>query len=112
MSKLIVVNPFYCLEAWTYQNFSRARALCAQLGNPPGSERLDEWEADPELLDEVLQVSDVFPLAKNHNVELTRTGYPAERVYQLGKSFTSSVDAARECGPLQQALSRLADLDR
>ena len=108
MSKLLVLKPFYCLEAWTYQNFTRARALCEELGNPPGSELLDAWESDPGLLDEVVGVPGVFPLKKHHNVELTEKGYPADRVYALGKSFTASVDAALSCKPLLEALSQLS----
>jgi hypothetical protein len=106
MSKLLVLKPFYCLEAWTYQNFTRARALCEALGNPPGSELLDAWEADPGLLDEVIGVPNVFPLEKHHNIALTEKGYPAARVYELGKSFTASVDAALSCKLLLDALSR------
>jgi hypothetical protein len=108
MSKLLVLKPFYCLEAWTYQNFPRARALCEELGNPPGSELLDAWEAEPGLLDEVVGVPDVFPLHKRHNVALTEKGYPADRVYALGKSFAASVDAALSCQPLLEALSQLS----
>jgi hypothetical protein len=108
MSKLLVLKPFYCLEAWTYQNFTRARALCEELGNPPGSELLDAWEADPGLLDEVAGVPDVFPLEKRYNVALTEKGYPADRVYALGKSFTASVDAALSCQPLREALSQFS----
>jgi hypothetical protein len=108
MSKLLVLKPFYCLEAWTYQNFARARKLCEDLGNPPGTELLDVWEADPGLLDEAVAVPDVFPLKKHHNVALTEKGYPADRVYALGKSFTSSVDAALSCKPLLDALSQLS----
>jgi len=108
MTKLLVLKPFYCLEAWTYQNFPRARAICEQLGNPPGSELLDDWEADPGLLDEVVGVPDVFPLEKHHNVALTERGYPADRVYKLGKSFTASVDAALWCKPLVNALAKLS----
>ena len=108
MSKLLVLKPFYCLEAWTYQNFARARALCEELGNPPGSELLDAWEADPGLLDEVVGVPEVFPLQKHHNVALTEKGYPADRVYALGKSFSASVDAALSCKPLLDALSQLS----
>lgn len=108
MSKLLVLKPFYCLEAWTYQNFARARALCEELGNPPGSELLDAWEADPGLLDEVVGVPDVFPLRKHHNVVLTEKGYPADRIYALGKSFTASVDAALSCKPLLEALSQFS----
>jgi hypothetical protein len=107
MSKLLVLKPFYCLEAWTYQNFARARAICEELGSPPGSEMLDRWEAEPGLLDEVLGPPDVFPLKKHYNVELTAAGYPADRVYAIGKSFTASVDAALSCQPLLEALSQL-----
>ncbi len=106
MSKLLVLKPFYCLEAWTYQNFARARALCEELGNPPGSELLDAWETDPGLLDEVVGVPNVFPLKKHHNVALTEKGYPADRVYELGKSFTASVDAALACKLQLDALSQ------
>jgi hypothetical protein len=108
MSKLLVLKPFYCLEAWTYQNFPRARTLCEELGNPAGSELLDEWEADPRRIDEVIGVPDRFPLGKHYNVELTERGYPADRVYTLGKSFTASVDAALCCQPLLDALARLS----
>ena len=108
MSKLLVVKPFYCLEAWTYQNFARARAICEELGKPAGSELLEEWEADPGLVDEVVGPPDLFPLKKSYNVELTATGYPADRVYTLGKSFTASVDAALSCKPLLEALSQLS----
>jgi len=108
MSKLLVLRPFYCLEAWTYQNFARARSICAELGKPPGSELLDDWEAEPGLLDEVVGLPGVFPLKKHYNVELTATGYPADRVYAIGKSFTASVEAALSCKPLLDALSQLS----
>ena len=61
---------------------------------------------DPGLLDEVIGVPDVFPLKKHHNVALTEKGYPAARVYELGKSFTASVDAALSCKLLLDALSQ------
>lgn len=108
MGKLLVLKPFYCLEAWTYQNFPRARAICEALGNPAGSELLDEWEADPGLLDEIIGPPDLLPLKKHYNVELTEKGYPADRVYAIGKSFAASVDAALSCKSLLDALSQLS----
>lgn len=48
----------------------------------------------------------VFSLEKNYNIELTATAYLADRVYSIGKSFTS-VDAARSYKPLLKALSQL-----
>lgn len=108
MSKLLVLKPFYCLEAWTYQNFSRARAICEELGNPAGSELLDAWEADPGLLDEVIGPPDIFPLKRHYNVELTERSYPAGRVYAIDKSFAATVNEALSCKPLLEALSRLA----
>lgn len=101
-------TPFYCLEAWTYQNFARARAICEELGTPAGSELLDEWEADPSQLDEVIGPPDIFPLNKHYNVELTERGYPADRVYKVDKSFAASVNEALSCKPLLDALSRLS----
>lgn len=110
LSKLLVLKPFYCLEAWTYQNLKKARDLCATRGNPPGTEQLDAWEADRGQLDEVLQLPDHFPLGKKFNAELTAQAYPAEQVYYLGKSFAASVDAALSCVPLTTALGRLLAL--
>ena len=50
----------------------------------------------------------VFSLEKNYNIELRATGYLADRVYSIGKSFTASVDAARSCKPVLEALSQLS----
>jgi len=68
---------------------------------------LDTWEADPGSLDEVSQPDKLVALGKRYNAELTETGYPAERVYALNKSFAASVDAALSCKPLLEALERL-----
>ena len=50
----------------------------------------------------------VFSLEKNYNIELTATAYLADRVYSIGKSFTASVDAARSCKPVLEALSQIS----
>lgn len=107
MSKVLVLKPFYALEAWTFQNFPKARALCAALGFDASCRILDAWEADPGLLDEVCQPDKLLALGKDYNAELTETGYPARRVYDLNKSFAASVDAALSCKPLLEALERL-----
>jgi hypothetical protein len=107
LSKLLVLKPFYCLEAWTYQNLTKARSLCAALGNPSGTRQLDQWDADPGQLDEILQLPDKFPLGKDYNAELTAQAYPAESVYYLRKSFAASVDAAMACQPFTAALAQL-----
>lgn len=98
--RVVPCNPYYNIEAWTYQNFSTLRRL---VGKPAfalrAHQQIDEWALNRGALDDVARpgedsaVGDV--VGKAHNLELVERGWPAQEVYEAGASFAAFVDALR-----------------
>jgi hypothetical protein len=105
---LLYVVPFRCMESWLYQNRDLALRIYREEGAAPAQDlrRFEqEWRDDPGALDEQDQCpKDLVRLADRHNQRLAAEHFPAERTYQLGKSFAASVERLRACGPLLLAL--------
>ncbi|MDI1435584.1 hypothetical protein [Polyangium sorediatum] len=109
MSGLIAIEPFYCIEAWTYQHTDVAKKICAR-GCGKHLDAFDAWARNRGELDEVTKPWDPAALdgclRKAHNVELTGPGFPAEVVLNVGKSFYETVDRMTDCPDLLDALQR------
>jgi hypothetical protein len=109
MSRLLAIVPFYCIESWTYQHTDVAKKICTR-GCGKHLELFDDWARDRGALDEIWKLWDSKELdcclRKDHNVELTGPGYPAETVFNAGKSYYQVVDAMADCAALCAALKR------
>ncbi|MGE0712909.1 MAG: hypothetical protein AB7N76_11495 [Planctomycetota bacterium] len=93
MSRLIPLVPYYCIEAWTYQNLAVASAICGA-GCPRQAEHaklFQVWATDRSRLDEVAKLPDTMGcLGKGHNQELVAQGYPAQAVIEAEASLGAS----------------------
>lgn len=105
MSRLRAMVPFYSIEAWLYQNTDEAKRICLETYRGRDIDQLDEWAADRGLLDEVNRPKEKICLGDQHNLELARNGFPTGLVYEVGKSFTATMDALRSCSALAEALA-------
>ena len=109
MSGLIAIEPFYCIEAWTYQHTEVAKRICAR-GCGKHLDAFEEWARRRDMLDEIRKPWDPAELdgclRKDNNVELTGPGYPADAVWSAGKSFYETVDRMTNCPDLLAALRR------
>lgn len=102
--RLRLLTPFYCIEAWLYQNTERALALCTERYRGASRHCFEQWARDRSQLDEVSQPKDKVVLAAKHNRDLAEREFPAKSVYAVGKSFTAAVEALRGCSQLLKAL--------
>lgn len=108
LGRLLLVEPFYSIEAWLYLNDAQLRAWYARHA-PPGHvdlELLDTWRDSPELLDELEKPKEALIVRDRHNGDLASTGFPAAKAEKLGKSFAAAVRAFRACEPLRSQLDR------
>lgn len=102
---LLLVLPYYCVEAWLYQNISELRALTAHLPATHEDHRtLAAWEADPGSLDEVHGPKEALSIRDRHNLQLARK-LPGRKLLEVGKSFAATAARWRACQPLVAALS-------
>jgi len=65
---------------------------------------LEAWEARRGELDELAAPEQAVCLGKKFNLELATRGFPADKAYDVKKSFAESVDRLRGCGALGSAL--------
>ena len=108
IERLLFVLPFYSVESWLYQNSVELAAICTE--HHPHHERyaslLQSWREDPSCLDELEQPKKASSLQDKYNARLAGS-LPARKVYDLGLSFTATVDALKTCRPLITALETL-----
>lgn len=104
MSRLIVLVPFYSIEAWVYQNIERGRALCRRHHGESHLQQLDEWERDRAAIDEIVKPKEVGCLQSKFNRDLAESAFPHQAAYDAGTSFQATVQALAECGDLRDAL--------
>ena len=102
--RLQLLTPFYCIEAWLYQNTEQAITLCIRHYQGRHRDRFEQWGQDRELLDEVVKPKEQVELAGKHNCELAKQGFPSQAVYAAGKSFAATVDRLKACQGLVKVL--------
>lgn len=111
IDKLLLLVPFRCMESWLYQNSETALRIYHEGGSAPREDLRrfeEEWRQDPGQLEETERCpKDLVRIADRHNRRLAKEQFPAERVYQLGKSFAASVERMRACEPLLTALQTI-----
>ncbi|HEY0136191.1 MAG TPA: hypothetical protein VGB85_19035 [Nannocystis sp.] len=109
LERLLYMIPFWSIEAWLYQNSTELQKIYSE--DPRRHERdaelLAAWREDPSGLDEVERPkARAMTFQDGYNQRLART-FPGRKVYELGQSFTYSVDEFRRCEPLFVALQAL-----
>jgi hypothetical protein len=104
--RLCLVSPYYHIEAWLYQNTDALERIYERSykGKSADLETLREWQGDPALLDEVINPKDKMAIGSRENLTLATAGFPAEKVYGIGKSFTHTVKRMQACSALRAAL--------
>jgi hypothetical protein len=109
MKRLLLLVPFYSIEAWTYQNTRRARELCHKHHGGRDADRFEAWERDRASLDEVEKPKEQTCLASKHNRDLAERAFPHVEAHDAGRSFRTAVDALRACQDLRDALRATYD---
>jgi hypothetical protein len=106
LAKLVLLVPYYSIEAWLFQHTERAARRCP--GRPTCrhgcAEKLAAWSADRTLLDEIHKPKDQLCFHDEHNAELAGTGYPLDEVLNAEKSLHDALQALRGCSELMMAL--------
>lgn len=109
LKRLIAVEPFYCIESWTYQHTQVAKEICRR-GCGKHQAEFDSWASDRGRLDEIARPWSPQQLNsclhKGHNLALAGRGYPAQQVWEAAKSYYCTVDRMSECTDLVEALER------
>ncbi len=106
---LLLLCPFRSIEAWLYQNISRAVVICRRHHGGRHERELVAWESARAELDELERPEEKLCLKKDHNLELATQGFPAEVAFSAGKSFAESALRMQRCAGLRFALERTID---
>ncbi|HWN71018.1 MAG TPA: hypothetical protein VNM90_25420 [Haliangium sp.] len=104
MSRLIVLVPFYSIEAWVYQNIERGRALCRRHHGERHRHQFDGWERDRTAIDEIEKPKETGCLQSKFNRELAESAFPHQAACDAGASFQAAVQALAACEDLRDAL--------
>lgn len=108
LAKLVLLAPFYSIEAWLFQNTEGAARFCP--GEPVCRRRcvdkLAAWRHDRGVLDEVDAPKEQLCLGDRYNVELAGGGYPLDEVLQAEKSLHDALRALEGCATLVTALDQ------
>jgi hypothetical protein len=106
VENLLLLCPFRSIEAWLYQNLTRAVDICRRHHGGRHAGALAEWKTKRAELDELDRPEDELCLRKEHNLELASHGFPADVAREVGKSFAESVGRMEACAELRAALER------
>jgi len=109
LQRILMVIPFWSIEAWLYQNTREVQRLCTL--HAPRHDRdqpqFREWTADPAQLDDTSQPKMKVPTFKDkYNLQLAQS-LPARKLHMLGLSFASTVERLQRCLPLKAAIAGL-----
>jgi hypothetical protein len=105
LQRLILVTPFYSMEAWLYQNADKLQRILTETYQGQDLPLAHSWQADDSLLDELLRPKECICARDRHNRELA-SGFPADKVYNVGKSYSETVERLLSCDSLTAALKK------
>lgn len=103
LARLLLLTPFYCIEAWAYYNTRRLRRLCT----PEEQAMVDGWEEHAGSVEEVERPWALVSAGKRHNRALAEDHFPARRALEAGRSFADTVGKLRENPALMAVLGEL-----
>ena len=105
LAQLLVMVPFYSIEAWVLQNTQAGRRLCLEHEECKGqhSALFDAWEKDRTALDEILQPKEKICFKGKHNHRLAE-GLDIDTVYYAERSLHQTIETFLKCEPLIRAL--------
>lgn len=103
--RVLLLLPYYSIEAWLFQNTRVGRELCKKHHRGQHIASFDTWEQDRGVLDEVEKPKEVGCLNAGYYLDLATREYPSRSVYAARKSFAESVDRLSNCEALQSALA-------
>jgi hypothetical protein len=106
LENLILICPFWSIETWLYQNLHAALDICRREHRGSHVTEIQAWRGRRGDLDELSAPEKVLCLGKAFNHELATSGFPAQAVYDVRKSFAESVDRLIGCDALVRALDR------
>jgi hypothetical protein len=107
MSRFLRIVPFWCIEAWLFQNTKEAIRHCRGPDHLCRA-RLGEWESNRGKLDEERTPKELVCFGSKHNLDLATEGFPASAVVGAQKSFAAAVALVGSCAPLMQRLQAAA----
>lgn len=105
MSRLLLLTPYWCVEAWLFQNTEEAGKHCVNPGDQCAL-RLSAWKADRSKLDEERTPKELLCFRDRHNLALAGPSFPRDELVLAGKSYAAVVDSMRTCAPLVASLSQ------
>lgn len=103
LSRLVMVMPFYSIEAWLFQN---TRVAISILENDFGASHVElvrSWGSDRGLLDEIVQPKSLLPLGSKYNLRLV-SDLPVGDVARARKSFFATMERLRRANALHAVL--------
>ncbi|MBL4850402.1 MAG: hypothetical protein JKY65_33205 [Planctomycetes bacterium] len=107
MARFCPITPYYCLEAWAYQNLDVARNLCAEgCGKESHQELFAVWETDRARLDELEPPWNTVCLGKKHNLRLVGAGFPTSEVVDAEASFQATAFELADHDELTECLKK------
>lgn len=101
LKRVCLFAPYYSIEAWTFQNLTKLATLSS---NANFQRHVKRWKADRALIEEEPKIKDLAPFGSKHNAELASQSFPSAEVYEVGKSYTTTVDSLRVVPGLDEAL--------
>jgi hypothetical protein len=106
LSQLLLMVPYYSIEAWLFQNTEAGRRLCRENGGCRGEHvpLFDRWEEDRASLDEEEKPKDQVCFKGRHNHRLAE-GLDVDAVYYTERSLHAAVEDLLENEPLRSALA-------
>jgi hypothetical protein len=105
LARLLRLTPFWCIEAWLYQNTALVHRLCEERCGAH-LDQIKSWREDRGALDELPTPKKAICLGSQHNVDLARIHYPAKDVFDADKSYAAAVMSLLDCPDLCAALER------
>jgi hypothetical protein len=103
MSRFLRLVPFWCIEAWLFQNTNEAAQHCPAVDHECPA-KLGEWEGDRGKLDEERTPKELLCFGSKYNLDLATESFPTSAVVSAQKSFAAAVALVRSCAPLMQRL--------
>lgn len=103
-ARLVLIVPYYSIEAWLYQNFSTARKLCLLHHRGEHLQQIADLQSSPASLDDIVKPKESLCLKSKHNRQLAEDSFPAFLTYELKTSFAAAVDVLLDCSELMAAL--------